>query len=73
MLSTPPLTPQEIIDTVLKAMEKKGDLHARISLSGGIEVDPVNKQVLRKPDLSTAIVNTPFLLYISGSCQFRVP
>ena len=47
-MTMPPMTAQEITEIINKAMEKKGDLHARISLSGGIEIDTVNKQVLRR-------------------------
>jgi len=34
---------------------------------------PIQVQDLQNPWLSTATVTTPFLMYISGSCQFRVP
>ena len=42
------------------------------NLSLGVNV-PIQVQDLQNPWLSTATVTTPFLMYISGSCQFRVP
>jgi len=47
----PPATAEEAIEAYQRLRAKneaKEDLHARISLSGGIEIDTVNKQVLRR-------------------------
>ena len=38
MSATPPLTPEQIINIVNKAMEKKGDLHARITVARKVTV-----------------------------------
>ena len=38
MSATPPLTPEQIINIVNKAMERKGDLHARITVARKVTV-----------------------------------
>jgi len=42
------------------------------NLSLGVNV-PIQLQDIQNPFLSTPILNTPFLMYISRPCEFRVP
>ena len=58
-MSTQPLTEKEIIDIIMRAVDKKGDLHARISLTAGIEIDTVTKQVKAKSYYPKIVIDVP--------------
>ena len=71
MVTNPPATAEEAIRQYQELRAKneakqEQDLHARISLTAGIEIDPINKQVLRRslyPKIEIDIPpNTPDLL-----------